>query len=755
MSIVSTRGVSIKKLITFIIGLLLILSSGGLFSAELRGTVYDAVTKKTIPMVNITIADLQTGTASDNDGNFILTGPFTDATMIAISHVGYTKVDMSFKELKNDPVIYLEPIPIILKGVEVKGEQKKYEKDVPTDVKVFDQKMILERAPTNLGELLRSEASVQIQSVTPGYQTVSIRGSNPNQVVVLYDGIPIKGSSDDIADISWIDINDIGEVQVIKGSQSVMHGSGGIGGVLNIESARSSPYLLSLSGRFGNFNTKDGYIAISKQLGNLDTKYSISVKNANYIDKNLWKDIATASAFHNFTSVYQISDESRLTLRGMVMDRFLSEIGTLNETDDQREIASVIYNGRIFGINEFAIQGLYRRYYTKYINYIPNMAFQPQARFESTKIRDEMSGYKIEKNSSRENLDISAGFEYFKSRFNARRLLDFIMESGYDSIRDSRNFDQVNQAFYSIFRYHTETGLKLLPYMDWSWSLRYDHSDTKQFFDAGAWAYEDSISGSGNYKALNYTLGLEAGGEGKETKHSLFFTNGSNIRFPSLYDLFLNNITISPMFKDSLIRPERVISYEIGGNFERQSKRFGVFFNKIAMKITMFHNVYTGKIYYKPFVASLPVTLNWLPEVPIDGYDFNFRLWIFADRLDLNLSALWLNIENKMLFPNKPDTKYQAELSYIYRSVSMQVCGFYESEQTGFARIPGGAAFFEELNARLDMNLFFNYRHSFPKLDMWLGVAAINLFSNENSSLVYSYFNRVRMVQVNFGFGLK
>lgn len=724
-------------------------------AAQISGFVFDKSTNKPMAMVNISVASYQIGTVTDVNGYFVLSGPIQNRDTVTISHIGYEILEMTVTELQKNPKIYLHPLSIIMDGVEVAGIYQKYQMDTPLDVEIIDREIIIERAPSNLGELLRMEAAVQIQSVSPGYQSVSIRGSNPEQVLVLYDGIPIRSAADDIADISWIDVNDVSEVQVLKTGQSVMFGEGAIGGVLNLRSDFDSSYRFRFTGRIGNYDTRDAYFSFSKAWKNWENQYSLSIRTANYIDKKMIDDISTASAFHNFHSSYRFSNSGKLTLRGMVMDRFLSVIHRLDETDDERRIASILYEGSIFGAENLLLQVLYRQYGTTYMMYIPTTAFKPQARFEKTKINDEIKGFKIEQNLKRGNLNISYSAQYYQSLFESDLLLDFIMSTGYDSLRDERSLQRESVGLYNVFKYQTDTGSELFPVLDWNWSFRYDYAFTERYFENPLYYYIDEKYDTDIYRALNFKIGLETRGESPEGSYRIFMHNGANVRFPSLYDIYLNDVSRLIAFQDSSISPERVISSELGSYWTRQFDRYGVFLNEMELKISVFRNSYFSKIYYSPVIGALPVTKNWNDAADISGLDLNFRLNVFAERFILELGGLWLNMSNTWLFPNKPSVKYQADLAYRYGKLSCRVRGFYEGRQTGLARLPGGQTFFEDLNERADMNIYVNYRFIFSKFDVLCGLVVTNIFSNENSGLVYSYLNRIQTLQFNMTLGIK
>jgi outer membrane receptor protein involved in Fe transport len=58
-------------------------------------------------------------------------------------------------------------------------------------------------------------------------------------VAVFLDGVRINDSNTGVADLSFIDLNSIEQIQVVKGGASSLFGSDAIGGVVNIESRKA------------------------------------------------------------------------------------------------------------------------------------------------------------------------------------------------------------------------------------------------------------------------------------------------------------------------------------------------------------------------------------------------------------------------------------------------------------------------------------------------------------------------------------
>jgi vitamin B12 transporter len=103
--------------------------------------------------------------------------------------------------------------------------------------------------------------------------SISLRGGEAGQTVVLIDGVRVNDSSttDDSAASALGDllVNNIDRVEVLRGPQSTLYGSDAIGGVINVITRRGgpSPFALAASAEGGSFGTLHVNVAANGQDG--------------------------------------------------------------------------------------------------------------------------------------------------------------------------------------------------------------------------------------------------------------------------------------------------------------------------------------------------------------------------------------------------------------------------------------------------------------------------------------------------------
>ncbi|MGQ9621449.1 MAG: TonB-dependent receptor [Bacteroidales bacterium] len=135
-------------------------------------------------------------------------------------------------------------------------------KELPMPLTVVGSYNFKKASSLTLSNVLASEPGIAMGSDGIWSTKVSIRGMNENRLVTLVDGNRIETATDLTASLSMIDVNDIERVEVIKGAQSSLYGTGAMGGIINIITRDAcfgnKPYVS------GNFVT--GYASSNKLL---------------------------------------------------------------------------------------------------------------------------------------------------------------------------------------------------------------------------------------------------------------------------------------------------------------------------------------------------------------------------------------------------------------------------------------------------------------------------------------------------------
>ena len=109
--------------------------------------------------------------------------------------------------------------------------------EIATPVTVITAAEIERLAPRNPAELLRDQPGVDVNGVGPNQARPVIRGQRGLRVLFLQDGLRLNNArrQTDFGEITGlVDMESIGQVEVVRGPASVLYGSDAIGGVMNL-----------------------------------------------------------------------------------------------------------------------------------------------------------------------------------------------------------------------------------------------------------------------------------------------------------------------------------------------------------------------------------------------------------------------------------------------------------------------------------------------------------------------------------------
>jgi vitamin B12 transporter len=146
--------------------------------------------------------------------------------------------------------------------------------EVISSVTVITAEEIALSGARNLTDVLRGSVGLHItDSGTPGSKaSVSIRGSEAGQVLVLLDGIRLNSAQMGMFDLGNLPIavEDIERVEILRGPASALYGSNALGGVVQIftRKATSEP-VTRLSYTEGRFEDRQASFATSGAKGNV------------------------------------------------------------------------------------------------------------------------------------------------------------------------------------------------------------------------------------------------------------------------------------------------------------------------------------------------------------------------------------------------------------------------------------------------------------------------------------------------------
>jgi vitamin B12 transporter len=130
--------------------------------------------------------------------------------------------------------------------------------DTSGSVSVITTPEIEVQNPIAIPHVLRSLPGVRLQeSGTIGESAAfSLRGAEPSQTLVLLDGIRVNDPFRGGFDLGNFLVDEVGQIEIVRGAQSALYGSEAIGGVVNLKIRRAiRPLEIFLTGEAGNEGT--------------------------------------------------------------------------------------------------------------------------------------------------------------------------------------------------------------------------------------------------------------------------------------------------------------------------------------------------------------------------------------------------------------------------------------------------------------------------------------------------------------------
>ncbi len=206
-------------------------------TGTVTGTVRDTESGEPMVAVNIS-ANRKGGTSSDSEGGFSLRLPAGNH-LIEFYHVGYRREARKIT-LESGGSVHLDvgmtvSSELLDEVVVTAGKFEQKLSDVTVSLEVLKPQQLSNQNITSLDMVLEKTSGISILNGQP-----SIRGGSGfsygvgSRVLMLVDDLPMI--SGDAGDIKWnfMPVENINQVEVIKGPSSVLYGSSALNGVINL-----------------------------------------------------------------------------------------------------------------------------------------------------------------------------------------------------------------------------------------------------------------------------------------------------------------------------------------------------------------------------------------------------------------------------------------------------------------------------------------------------------------------------------------
>jgi outer membrane receptor protein involved in Fe transport len=657
---------------------------------ELKGKVRHANTFLEISNVNIYIEGTKTGTSSAVDGTFTLLIPDpVQKRMIVFEHVAFDTLRLSLPEAMIRSDFYLSPriiaLPEIL--VQAQREQPEIARDIPQRLAIVEAKYFGIQGYVDAGDLLNTQQSIQINEDISGEKNISIRAGNPEDVIVMYNGIKLNDLYDNTYDLAQMNLEDIGQIEIIKGSNTALYGPEAFSGVINFVPKTFRNYTARFTQRFGTYDAGDWNLQLNRTFanklnvcytvkkGNLRRKYTDAPGDSAYLQNKILYHSANISYYFS-----ENKDKNRINSGYFYSSSSFDD----NRYDDKlsrlNRVISLQYDGDLGFIPNVNMAGSYQTFDKDEKLTSQNGALNRS--FQNHKI-----DLHLEKRFTIRTLEMLLAYQYEKTELKYKEQATDPLAGPAGDIQPTR-YNSIRQGLVSIIKIHTPTGSGVLHTADFDLSLRYDRVHNRPA-DAGSFITDDNsaVLQKTDWTEPTVKFSTFLSGNQRFYKFSTFINFGTNIKFPTLFQQLSTPQVLDPDLPGAaaVLKPEKNRSLEIGFDVTRE---LAVTSTLEGWQITgsFFTNYYENKFrtYYVPGLST--AFFDNVSNADISGFEGQLNTFFIRRKLKLELGASNYKISDKTAFPFKSDTKFFTTLVIDHHGYSLQLYWFNQSEQSGWIR---------------------------------------------------------------------
>lgn len=717
-----------KKLFPLLL-LLFVVRSSSFSATRIEAVILDANTHREINGVNIFIDGTNIGTISGRSGSFELTVPDNQANArLQFQHISYNVRSLPIDSIKTQKIFYLTPRVIPLQDVEVVGESAvntiDIKRDLPQSVKVLQADKFDIRGYVDAGDFLNTEPAVQVEEELSGKKTLSMRGGNADDVVVLYNGVRMNSPFDNIFDFALIDLANLERFEIIKGSNTSLYGPEAFSGVINIVPQVERDYTLFAQYSMGTYNTENVNLQVNKNIHNVDASYSY--KDASqirrFVDSVEKPDqLQNIQQHHNAIVNYKFGEANVINAMFSGADLSYDNRRDGEKVGQINDIASLTFNGAVGPVADIRLFSAYKKYNEQQnLNYGEYLLDRD--------IRNQSLQFNADKTFKHDWLEALLGYSFEGSGVDFK---DARSRNEQSLFYQTSNIVRRRHGAVGIIKTQGSAGGDFFQNFNLDCSLRYDHLND-QVAEAGETPPTPIAAptlADASWQAAHFKFSTSIDGYRDDLAFKGFFNYGANTKFPTVVQRL--SVPLDSSGINTSLKPEHVSSYEAGVELFKEDVSSSVLDGWHAQG-SVFRNYYTDK--FRPYSSpGIPVVFyDNAPIAEIFGVEGNFNLYFLKKKVNLEFGLAKYNISEKSAFPFKSDFKRTLDLSIDHAGFSLMLHWFYESEQVGWIRTFSGQFAKVALQpfSNLDVHVSKSFRISRAKL--FLNLSMRNILHSEH-----------------------
>lgn len=699
-------------------------------SLIINGRVMDGNTYRPLQDVNISVAGTSLGTSTDAAGTFSLRlDNINEDAELIFRHVSYEPRLMTLGVVRRSGDIYLTPRVIPLESTEITEPRMEdaASRELPQTVSTIEAREFEVRGYVDAGDLLRTDHSIQVDEEFTGRKLVSIRGGNPDEVIVLYDGIKLNGTYTSEFDLSMIELSGIQRFEIIKGSNTTLYGSEAFSGVINIVPKTDREYTIRAHQQIGSYDSGIWGVQLFRRFGRFAGSYSLRNGGMTRAFEDLPEDKLTNSSVHHSGSLaYQFSDEAvkpdMLSLNWRLTSLEYDNGRDNEHLDDRNRFAGLQYRGQLPLVGEIALKAAYN-------GLQQNLTLRSGDVAIDRGVHEDGGQASIEKRWQPGQFDFLFSYQFSQAGLDVNDLRSNQREQPIGIA--STTLQRSHHGLVAIGKLHGETGSSFIRSFDFDISLRQDFvSDTQDDVVLRELSISDGVFTERNWNHPIFKFAIDLKGMKENLLLDVFLSYGNNVRYPTLFQQVNSPALVDPARSADALEVETNRSVEVGAALTRSLPDGAV--SGWEIQGSFFQNNYDNK-FRSISTPGIPLTLyDNVDNAQISGFEGKAGLYFWGKKVLAEFGISRYYISEQSAFPFKSDSKRTISVLLDHAGYSLQVFHFAEGSQVGLLRQTDGTYAEVELPAFSNLDIHASKFFSIGSLQLFVNISLRNLLQTEN-----------------------
>ena len=740
------KGIRCACIVVFVAGWVFAQES----SRTIKMQVRDQNTRHFLEAVEISVPGTSLGTVSDHAGHFALNVPGRLGDVkVLIQHIAYEPVTMQLSQLQRLSMVELVPRVIPLQGVKVEadGIQAKLSNDLPQAINIIESRVFQNKGYLDAADMLKTDHSIQVSESHTGKRQVSLRGGNPDETMILYNNIRMNRVYDSRFDLSLIDIDEMARLEVIKGSNSILYGTGALAGVINIIPKYKKNYTFGFKQNIGSYDAGSWALQAYRAVGPFDLSYTFKKGATHRVYENMSsnKNWLINEAVH-----HQANMAIHFDKKG-VNELFISALSTDFDYDNERLSEALAMKSRLIMahfIGRLPFMGS-MEWTTAYTTQEENQSYAEIAYIPQRKMESQSFQWNFEKILQWRRFETIVSYQYERDKMEYSEVQRWSSAVGVEVPYDLQR-NHHGAAF--VGKYHAPSGFEILSTMDFDLSIRRDWVSDRRFDspDIVETNWAPSWPTNQNHDVTTAKFSAHISGMREDLVFNAYMNYGTSVKFPSLTQQVSRPQLTTASAEASCLDPEENNSMELGADITRQVKKNSL----VGWQLTgnFFKNFYNNKFRYF-FVPGIPVAYyDNVRTASISGIEVSGKVFLFNKKLTLGGGVSKYSVSDKAAFPFKYDAKFVADCVVEHQGWQAHVHFFAEGSQVGWVRFAGGGFGEVEMPGFVNFDIFLGKSLKVLVVKGSVGASVRNLLDTELVVAELPYRDRQYNVTLNINY---